>query len=109
METSNRKMAVATRPFDALTQLQAEAVWFTLVAVCGAYEDEREDFVRLVQETPKLEYRFRGVIGSGGKVNLSGRRDVAPQVTCYKEDETPEGNRRIENANRLLSAIAKLW
>ena len=59
-------------------------------------------FVRLAQETDYLEYRFRGDLGFGGKVYV----EDPPRVACYPEDETPERNRKIENANGLLR---KLW
>ena len=83
-----------------LTLLQAQEVWTILVTVCGANKDEQGEFVRLAQETDYLEYRFRGDLGFGGKIYVEN----PPRVACYREDETPERNRKIKNANELFSA-----
>lgn len=88
-----------------LTEPQADVVWLALVFVCGACRDERDVFVHLAQETDPLEYRFQSDLGFGGKVYL----ESPPRVTCYKENETAARNRKIENVNELLRAIAKLW
>ena len=93
-----------------LNKLQAEAVWATLVAACGADAEKQDYFVRLAQEYEaksgiELEYRFGGNLGFGGKVYL----EDPPRVSCYPEDETSEMSRMIQNANKLLSILVRLW
>lgn len=92
-----------------LTKFQAEAVWAVLIVVCGANQSDeaQADFVHHAQkeQRPPLEYRFQGSLGFGGKIYLEN----PPRVSCYKEDETSDENRKIKNANRLLAAIAMLW
>lgn len=91
-----------------MTLLQAEAVWAVLIAVCDANQSDeaRDDFLFHAQERGHpLEYRFQGSLGFGGKIYLEN----PPCVSCYSEDETSEGNRKIKNANAVLAAIAKLW
>lgn len=92
-----------------LTQLQAEAVWITLVVVCGAHRDDHDDFIRLAKQTDSLEYRFQGSLGFGGKVYVGRHEDDPPRVNCYKENETPKRRKTINDVNQLLAAIAKLW
>ena len=83
----------------------AERVYDVLEAVCGAWEGDRETFVRSqVCARPPKEWRFQGLLGFGGKFWASGG---AWYVNCYREDETPELISMITKANTALSRIVK--
>jgi len=58
-------------------------IWDILVATCGAAADDKECFVGIVPEEHmrRLEYRFCGDLGFGGKVYI----DNPPRVSCYPE------------------------
>lgn len=68
----------------------------------------KEDFIfhvgAALQADGRLEYRFCGELGFGGKLYLEER--YAPRVGCYKEDDTPERLKMIAAANKELE---KLW
>ncbi len=88
-----------------LSQPRAEAVWLMLVNTCGAHRDDGESFIRYAQEDDPLEFRFQGHLGFGGKLYF----ESVPRVACYKEDETPERKRIVDDANEFLTALAKCW
>lgn len=78
-----------------------DAVWSILVGVCGASADERDDFIHHALRTRRLEYRFRGNLGFGGKVYMEN----PPRVSCYREDETPARVAAIDAANMILTML----
>lgn len=80
-------------------------VYTILVTTCGASESERKDFVHAMQRTEQLcqEWRFRGMIGFGGKFYCSDLWCVG----CYPEEEGPDSVTRIAEANEQLIAFAK--
>lgn len=88
-----------------ITADQREAVWAVLIDL-GAHPDTRGDFDA---HWPAChEYRFMGLLGSGGKVWA----DWSPtdrawhfHVTCYPEDRTPERTDLIASANDHLRRI----
>lgn len=85
-------------------EVRARAVWAVLVNVCGASTDEWDDFVHHALRDARLEYSFRGNLGSGGKVYM----DDPPRVSCYREDETPSRLAAVDGANAILAAIAEI-
>lgn len=69
----------------------------------------KHEFIHRVDQALKtgdrLEYRFMGHLGFGGKLWLQSR--AAPYVTCYQEDETAHGRKMlISLANEDL---AEAW
>jgi hypothetical protein len=70
-----------------LDKVFANKVYDILVEFGGAIEDERSDFIyhHCDYEYGCMEWRFRGVFGSGGKY-----RSERNGVSYYPESETPE-------------------
>lgn len=77
-------------------------VFDLLVAIGGASESMREDFVyhHARSDEPCDEYRFQGHLGFGGKY-----RRKTNTVDCYSEDESAQ---RHEIIRRLNAELAKL-
>lgn len=65
---------------------EAHAIWDLLIAKAGAAQWSRGDFVRYVTATDASphEYRFCGLLGTGGKFYFDGHG--TPYVDCYRED-----------------------
>jgi len=67
----------------------------------------KEDFIFRVAEALKtgerLEYRFMGHLGFGGKLWINS--SSVPYVTCYMEDETAGRKALIAAANRELEQL----
>ncbi|MCK5641158.1 MAG: hypothetical protein KAJ19_10185 [Gammaproteobacteria bacterium] len=82
-----------------MTTEQANAVFDILVEDCGACEDERGSFVHYFT-TGGQEYRFRGMLGFGGKF-----RPKTMSVDYYPEDKTPERERIQATVNRKLAKL----
>lgn len=88
--------------------ITAEGIWDVLETHCGAAH-MKEDFVRHAGEAlesgQKLEYRFQGALGFGGKVKIN----YGPEITvyCYPEDGTPERRVMVGDANSALAALRK--
>jgi hypothetical protein len=78
----------------------ANQVYDVLTNVCQASELDRESFVFHATQGDIGEWRFGGCLGFGGKY-----RGETFRVDCYREDETPEARRIIDEAN---DALAKL-
>jgi len=94
-----------------LNQLQTDVVWNVLVSLGGVCRDDEsmyDVFVHAVQDTDNVEFRFQGNLGFGGKLYIDNPPNP-PRISCYEEDMTPAKLRIIENANKLLASIAKLW
>jgi hypothetical protein len=87
--------------------MTAEQVWEILSRTCGA-KSMKEDFLfhvgAALQVNGRLEYRFCGELGYGGKLYLE--EHYAPRVGCYKEDDTKQRQKMIDKANAELE---KLW
>lgn len=77
-----------------------ESVWAILVEECGASEEMRDEFLHHAQRQDRLEFRFQGALGFGGKVYLPEAR-----VSCYREDETPARLAMIAAANERLAEV----
>lgn len=88
-----------------LTKSQANRVFDILVEHCGAQEGMRDDFVR-TETNGCTEFRFGGSLGFGGKFWNDGSRLY---ITNYREDETPERNEAMKNANQALSDLVSEW
>lgn len=80
----------------------AHKVYDLLVSIGGAYEPDRDNFIyhHAKRKGGCSEWRFSGNLGFGGKY-----RSEYNQVDCYKEDETPE---RIKIMNELNVALLKI-
>lgn len=87
--------------------MTAEEILAILKETCGEPMD-KEDFFRHVKtalETgEKLEYRFQGHLGFGGKIWLN--KGKTPYVTCYQEDETVGRKVLVKMANEELTRLA---
>jgi hypothetical protein len=83
-----------------MTKDKANYVYDQLVAIGGAREEDRDNFVYHHSEAKEKcdEWRFIGKLGFGGKYRSQRNR-----VDCYREDETPERNDIIERLNKALS------
>lgn len=88
------------------TAEQANDAFDILVKHAGAREDERLYFIRTLLENDMslLEFRFRGLLGPGGKFKHNGGNPV-PYVDCYSETLTLERQSVIETTNAALEAL----
>lgn len=90
-----------------MDQTTAQQVYDLLIEHCGAHPDDKGQFVQAHVRSHVEEFRFMGDLGFGGKF----WRDPDPQhgerwrVTCYREDETPERVKAIEDTNGALSLL----
>lgn len=87
--------------------MTAQEIYDVLERTVGA-PGMKEDFITYVTEAfrtgHRLEYRFQGSLGFGGKLWVNGKKP--PTVTCYPEDETPGRKALIELANSELAILA---
>lgn len=85
-----------------MTTDKANKVYDVLVALGGAREEDRENFVYHHSEYKYncTEWRFGGKLGFGGKYRSDNNR-----VDCYREDETPERREIIKKINSKLLEI----
>jgi len=75
-------------------------IYDILVRVCGADEDKRLAFNSYLAEPDDfVEWRFQGKLGFGGKFYKIREKMY---VDCYLEDKTPEREKIITEANKLL-------
>jgi hypothetical protein len=91
-----------TAEMAKMTKEKAGKVYDLLVSIGGAYEPDRDNFIYHHTESKEgcSEWRFSGKLGFGGKY-----RSGYNGVDCYREDETPE---RIKLMNELNGALAKI-
>lgn len=86
-----------------ITENTANRIYDLLVEICDAPDEQRLLFVAYVtREKPRMEWRFSGLLGFGGKVYIN-RTEI--MVRCYPEDETPARREAIDKANKLLAEI----
>jgi len=100
---TGRRRKLRTRfPPGLLTEEQAHAVYDALMDL-GASAGSRMDCVRQLTTTERGEYRFGGVLGSGGKVywGMGGVRVSAYEETIRKRDLGP----LIAKVNGALKAF----
>jgi hypothetical protein len=85
-----------------MTKEKAIKVYDLLVNIGGANESERDDFIYHHSESKEgcREWRFIGKLGFGGKYWSASNR-----VDCYREDETPERIKLMEELNSELANI----
>ncbi len=100
-------VAQVDRQKEREKKMTAEDLWKVIEKHCGA-EGMKEDFMRHAAEAldrrERLEYRFKGSLGFGGKLYLD--MDGRARVSCYSEDETPERRKAIDAANRMLQRLS---
>ena len=85
-----------------MTKEKANKVYDLLVSIGGAYEPERDSFIYHHTESKDgcSEWRFSGKLGFGGKYRSGYNR-----VDCYREDETPERIKLMDEINGVLAKI----
>lgn len=90
-----------------ITTERANQIYDILVRETGAAESERDDFVHHVakEHRDSLEWRFRGVLGFGGKFYIGIYRKIPVRVSYYPEDRSPERDAATEAANVALRAM----
>jgi len=88
-----------------LTEDQAREVWKIIAATCGADNYSLDQFVFHSGRTDRLEFRFCGKLGFGGKVYV----EEPPRVSCYPEDETPKRAGMIAKTNSQLCSLWEKW
>lgn len=81
-------------------------IWDILIKHAGAAEEGREVFIASAGKYKdlKVEYRFGGALGFGGKVWLNNGRH--PYVNGYREDYNPEMRQVIKVTNEALKVIS---
>lgn len=91
---------------------EAEAIWNILEEHCGANDlATKEEFLNRVggalKKKGKLEFRFCGALGYGGKLYINLRTDPL-SVDCYVVDYTPQRKKMIDAANKALALLKGL-
>lgn len=92
------------RPMN-LTADEAGAVYDLLVSKCGAYARDKDGFVHHhadISASWGSEWRFGGLLGSGGKFYVTSNRWY---VSNYSEDTGPEENLIIAETNAVLQQM----
>lgn len=84
--------------------MTADEVYDVLVAECGAPETLRDAFLTAWARNERLEFRFQGNLGFGGKVYRNIHTLPRFFVGCYPEDRTPERDAAINRANDLFKS-----
>lgn len=62
---------------------------------------KRESFLSYVTTETRIEFRFMGSLGFGGKF----RSNQSWRVDCYCEDETPQRKETIQKVNEILAVL----
>lgn len=89
-----------------LNKEQANELWSCIVESCKATEDDRDAFIWcMTEEKPSNEFRFGGLLGSGGKLFIG----KPPYVSCYQEDSNIFRENIIEQTNQELKKIYDRW
>jgi len=82
------------------------AIYTMLVKVCGAREEDRDQFMyNQMEKHHPTEWRFCGNLGFGGKFWRNAGRLY---VSCYREDETDDMRATIKKANEWLDVFGNL-
>lgn len=79
----------------------AGRIYDILIAHVGALDSGREAFVRAQTDGDCTEYRFRGMLGLGGKFWI----DPAWRVTCYPEDASVARLSAMVDCNHALKQL----
>lgn len=93
-------------PPQGMTKHIANRIYDTLVVHCDAPDtrlDRLQCCAHILQEFGRLEYRFQGSLGFGGKLWMN--RDW--YVSCYPEDQTPERDTAVTAANAALDELRR--
>jgi len=91
---------------DPFPLLDKNKIYDILIEECKA---SSEDYMRdmFLHSFPECEeYRFQGNLGFGGKIWWRDY-DKRMDVTCYREDETPERLEIIQRVNKKLKELLK--
>lgn len=85
-----------------ITTAKANKIYDLLVSIGGAWESDRDSFIYHHCDVKDGcdEWRFAGKLGFGGKYRSRDNR-----VDCYKEDDTIERKKIINELNEALSKI----
>jgi len=86
-----------------LNLTQIKQIWEILVECGGATPNDAPGFFYHLTE-PRVEFRFRGVLGFGGKFYYPEML-----VSCYREDLTPEREHVIDVINQKLNQLQSDW
>lgn len=89
-----------------LPELFTDLIYDLLVDICGAIEDDRDNFIKAqTSDNPPFEYRFGGKLGFGGKF-----WNELPElkVTCYPEEENDNRIRTITKMNLYLRKLIQI-
>lgn len=87
-----------------MTPEMQDAVFDILVEECGAPAIMREEFK--LNWPGCIEYRFKGLLGFGGKVWASHTPGGRVAVSCYPEDRTTRRDAIVKAANDRLRALS---
>ena len=88
-----------------MTEKKAQELYNQLAKLCGAPESYRADFIAsYTRERYPTEWRFQGELGFGGKFWIRGDKWY---VNCYREDETPERRKMIDEVNKVLEDMPR--
>src|SRR5258708_1529027 len=91
-----------------IDQATAARIAEILVVECGANAEHLKSygFESYVTTAKRVEFRFQGRLGFGGKFHASpGLNGDRWYVTCYAEDANPKRLHLIDNANTRLAEL----
>jgi hypothetical protein len=77
----------------------AKQIFEILVETCGADWRDWPSFAHHVTTKNRVEFRFQGNLGFGGKFHRYGEKMY---VSCYTEDDTFERRSAIQTANERI-------
>jgi hypothetical protein len=94
-------------PEQLLSPEQANALYDVVVAIAGAPENLREQWLHYATAEGShfggLEFRFQGKLGFGGKLVYDGFR--AAYVNCYEEHRSPAKDAIMAATNIALAKV----
>jgi hypothetical protein len=87
----------------SLTEIEANAIFTTLVGRAGANESQRADFIRsFLPPHRRSEYGFRGLLGSG---KFHNDREHIPYIDYDPADRNDERDAIVDNVNGVLRSM----
>lgn len=83
---------------------------YSILVICGGAQDSFHSFMDFVHHytspDPPTEWRFMGKLAFGGKLRYGSCGGQLFHVDCYREDETPERRKLIDEINQKLKPIS---